>query len=41
MTLLWLLVWLAQGTPDLAFWNKWAVTLAVCVFIDATGGGVL
>lgn len=38
MTLIWLLVWLIEGTPYLHEWNAWLVSLIVCLLIDLTGG---
>ena len=40
MTFIWLLVWLAYGSPHITFspWNDWAVGLAVCAGLDLFGG---
>ena len=38
-SLVWLIVWLVQGTPDLEWfgsWNDWAVALLACALL-ATG----
>ena len=40
-TLVWLIVWLAQGTPNLEWfgsWNDWAVALLCCIIFDAFSG---
>lgn len=37
MTLIWLIVWLVNSSPDLYAWNAWAIGLCVCMFIDFTG----
>ncbi|HVV29361.1 MAG TPA: hypothetical protein VHC41_00630 [Mycobacteriales bacterium] len=40
MTVIWLIVWLCYGTPDVASWgpwNNWGVALFVCLAIDLIG----
>jgi hypothetical protein len=40
MTIIWLIVWLVQGTPDVASWgpwNSWGIGLFVCLAIDLLG----
>ncbi|MFF5986521.1 hypothetical protein [Prauserella flavalba] len=40
MTVIWLIVWLIAGTPDVASWgpwNNWGVALFVCLAIDLIG----
>ena len=40
MTVIWLIVWLIKGTPDVASWgpwNGWGVALFVCLAIDLLG----
>jgi hypothetical protein len=40
-TLVWLIVWLAKGTPDLEWfgvWNDWAVALLGCIIFDVFSG---
>ncbi|WP_166462802.1 hypothetical protein [Amycolatopsis acidicola] len=40
MTFIWLIVWLAYGTPDVAAWgpwNDWGVALFVCLALDLIG----
>lgn len=40
MTVIWLIVWLIQGTPDVASWgpwNGWGVALFVCLAVDLIG----
>ena len=40
MTVIWLIVWLIAGTPQvLVFgaWNSWGVALGVCLAIDLMG----
>jgi hypothetical protein len=40
MTVIWLIVWLVQGTPDVNSWgpwNNWGVALFVCLAIDLVG----
>lgn len=45
MTVIWLLGWLINETPDVASWgpwNSWGVALFVCLAVDligALGGG--
>lgn len=39
MTLLWLGVWLLQGTPQLHQWNNWLVSLIIVLVVDAVEGG--
>ena len=34
ITLIWLIVWLVQGTPTVEPWNAWLVSLLVCIIID-------
>lgn len=34
MTVLWLIIWLIQGTPKVGDWNSWMIALAVCAGID-------
>ena len=40
-TLVWLIVWLIQGTPNLEWfgsWNDWAVALLCCIIFDVFSG---
>jgi hypothetical protein len=40
MTVIWLIVWLIGGAPDVASWgqwNSWAIALFVCLAIDLVG----
>jgi hypothetical protein len=40
MTIIWLIVWLVQGTPEVASWgpwNSWGIGLFVCLAIDLLG----
>jgi hypothetical protein len=40
MTVIWLIVWLIAGTPDVAAfgpWNNWGIAVAVCLAIDLLG----
>ncbi|MFC4071867.1 hypothetical protein [Actinoplanes subglobosus] len=40
MTVIWLIVWLVQGTPPVASWgpwNDWGVALFVCLALDLIG----
>jgi hypothetical protein len=40
MTVIWLIVWLIQGTPHVASWvpwNSWGVALFVCLAVDFLG----
>jgi hypothetical protein len=40
-TLIWLIVWLVQGTPNLEWfgsWNDWAVALLGCIVLDVFSG---
>jgi hypothetical protein len=40
MTVIWLIVWLIQGTPPVVSWgpwNGWGVALFVCLAIDLIG----
>jgi hypothetical protein len=40
-TLIWLVVWLAKGTPNLEWfgsWNDWAVALLGCIVFDVFSG---
>jgi hypothetical protein len=40
-SLIWLIVWLVQGTPNLAWfgtWNDWAVALLGCAIFDVFSG---
>ena len=42
MTVLWLIFWLLDGTPDVVFsgqWNNWAIALVICLALDIFGGG--
>jgi hypothetical protein len=37
MTVIWLIVWLVEGTPDVVAWgpwNSWGVALFVCLGLD-------
>jgi hypothetical protein len=37
VTVIWLIVWLIQDTPDVAAWgpwNSWGVALFVCLGVD-------
>ena len=36
--LLWLLVWLWHGTPQVAPWNAWLVSLIVCFLLSLSIG---
>ena len=41
-SLIWLIVWLVQGTPNLEWfgtWNDWAVALLGCIIFDVFSGG--
>ena len=41
-SLVWLIVWLVQGTPNLEWfgtWNDWAVALLGCIVFDVFSGG--
>jgi hypothetical protein len=41
VSLIWLIVWLVQGTPDLIWfgsWNDWAVALLGCIIFDVFSG---
>lgn len=41
MTLIWLIFWLVEDTPEVAFQpdpNSWAIGLLVCIAIDLLGG---
>jgi hypothetical protein len=41
-SLIWLIVWLVQGTPNLEWfgtWNDWAVALLGCFVFDVFSGG--
>ena len=40
MTVIWLIVWLINGTPDVASWgpwNSWGIALFVCLAVDVVG----
>jgi hypothetical protein len=40
-SLVWLIVWLIKGTPDLEWfgtWNDWAVALLCCIIFDVFSG---
>ena len=40
MTVIWLIVWLFNGTPQVLMfgaWNTWGVALGVCLAIDLIG----
>jgi hypothetical protein len=40
-SLIWLIVWLVQGTPNLEWfgsWNDWAVALLGCIIFDLFSG---
>ncbi|BEL05990.1 hypothetical protein Q0Z83_041810 [Actinoplanes sichuanensis] len=40
MTVIWLIVWLVQGTPPVASWgpwNGWGIALFVCLATDLIG----
>ena len=37
MTILWLIVWVLSGAPEVHMWNSWAIGLAVCLAIDVFG----
>ena len=40
-SLIWLIVWLIQGTPDLEWfgtWNDWSVALLCCIVFDVFSG---
>jgi hypothetical protein len=40
-SLIWLIVWLVKGTPNLAWfgsWNDWAVALLGCAIFDVFSG---
>jgi hypothetical protein len=40
VTVIWLIVWLIEGTPDVASWgpwNNWGIALFVCLGIDLLG----
>jgi hypothetical protein len=40
-SLVWLIVWLVKGTPDLEWfgtWNDWAVALLACIVFDVFSG---
>ena len=40
MTIIWLIVWLLNGTPVVASWgpwNGWGIALFVCLAIDLIG----
>jgi hypothetical protein len=36
LLIIWLIVWLIQGTPHIVFWepNSWAIALYVCAAIS-------
>lgn len=33
MLLIWLLVWLLEGTPAIHFWETWTITLVAAVVL--------
>jgi hypothetical protein len=40
-SLIWLIVWLVQGTPNLEWfgtWNDWSVALLACAVFDVFSG---
>lgn len=37
--IIWLIVWLLNGTPELYQWNNWAVALTICLVLEVFGGG--
>ena len=40
-SLVWLIVWLVKGTPNLEWfgtWNDWAVALLCCIIFDLFSG---
>jgi hypothetical protein len=40
-SLVWLIVWLVKGTPNLEWfgsWNDWAVALLCCIIFDVFSG---
>lgn len=40
MTVIWLIVWLIKGTPQVTAWgpwNSWGVSLFVCLAVDLLG----
>jgi hypothetical protein len=40
-SLIWLILWLAKGTPNLEWfglWNDWAVALLGCIVFDVFSG---
>jgi hypothetical protein len=40
-SLIWFIVWLANGTPNLTWfgtWNDWAVALLGCIIFDVFSG---
>jgi hypothetical protein len=40
-SLIWLIVWLVQGTPNLEWfgsWNDWSVALLGCLIFDVFSG---
>jgi len=40
-SLIWLIVWIVQGTPNLEWfgaWNDWAVALLGCIVFDVFSG---
>ena len=39
MTVIWLIVWLIQGTPAPEMWNNWGIALAICLVLDVLGTG--
>lgn len=45
MTIIWLVVWLLNSTPDVDFGNfgsnPWAISLVICLAIDLFGGSKL
>jgi hypothetical protein len=40
MTVIWLIVWLVKGTPQVVSWgpwNDWGVALFICLAVDLLG----
>jgi hypothetical protein len=40
-SIVWLIVWLVKGTPDLEWfgtWNDWSVALLTCIVFDVFSG---
>lgn len=41
-SLIWVIVWFVQGTPNLEWfgtWNDWSVALLGCIVFDVFSGG--